>query len=299
MKIISASRRTDIPAFYSEWFMNRIRAGYARWRNPFSGVPYTVSLRQEDISAIVFWSKDYRYLLPHLDELDRQGYRMVFHFTITGLPKPFEPAVPDLPDLLDSARVLAGRYGPEVVLWRYDPIVISSMTSPEYHLSRFRGIADGLDGATRRCHFSYAVFYGKVMRNATRLRAETGIECREIPIEEQLQIAEALADIAADHGIELYSCCGDHLVDGRIQKAHCVDSELLQRLFPERLGSVPRHPTRKQCGCYESTDIGTYNTCAHGCVYCYASVNKETALRMRDRHDPLTDLLGCSPFAAR
>lgn len=224
---------------------------------------------------------------------------MVFHFTITGLPKPFEPHVPDLPDLLRSARILAERYGPEAVLWRYDPIVISDVTSPEYHLSRFREIAEGLEGVTRRCHFSFAVFYGKAVRNTARLRAEMGIECREIQIEEQVKIAGELADIAADHGMGMYSCCGDHLVDGRIRKAHCVDGELLRQIFPDRVGSISLHPTRKQCGCYQSTDIGAYNTCPHGCVYCYANTDKETARRMQEKHDPLTDLLGCAPVKGR
>jgi hypothetical protein len=291
MKIISASRRTDIPAFYAEWFMNRIHAGYVRWQNPFSWVPYTVCLRPEDVSAIVFWSKNYSPLLPHLEELNQRGYGMVFHFTITGLPPLFEPLVPGLDELLESARQLASRYGPEAVLWRYDPIVISNATPSEYHMRRFREIASALEGSTKRCHFSFAVFYSKVVKNTARLQDEAGIECRQIPLDEQLRIATALADIAAEHGIQMYSCCGEHLVDERIMKAHCVDGELLQRLFPDKIGSVLRHPTRKQCGCYESTDIGAYNTCPHGCVYCYANAGKEVALSAHGSHDPASDML--------
>ena len=291
MKIISASRRTDIPAFYAEWFMNRIHAGYVRWQNPFSGVPYTVSLSPEDVSAIVFWSKNYSPLLPHLDELDRLVYGMVFHFTITGLPRLFEPLVPDLDELLESARLLASRYGPDALLWRYDPVVISNTTPPEHHMRRFREIAAGLEGLTKRCFFSFAIFYNKVLKNTARLKDEAGIECTQITINEQLHIAAALGDIAAEHGIEMYSCCGAHLVDGRIMRAHCVDGELLQRLFPDKIGSVPKHPTRKQCGCYESTDIGAYNTCPHGCVYCYANASKEVAKRVHSQHDPMRDTL--------
>lgn len=292
MKIISASRRTDIPAFYAEWFMNRIHAGYVRWQNPFSGVPYTVSLRPEDVSAIVFWSKNYSPLLPHLDELHQLGYGMVFHFTITGLPTVFEPLVPDLDGLLESARQLANRYGPDSLLWRYDPVVITNTMPPEYHMHRFRELAASLEGLTKRCYFSFAIFYNKVLKNTARLQNKAGIECRQIPMAEQLHIASALADTAAEHGIEIYSCCGDHLIDGRIMKAHCVDGELLQRLFPDKIGSVPKHPTRKQCGCYESTDIGAYNTCPHGCVYCYANADKEVAISAHSHHDPASDMLG-------
>jgi len=291
MKIISASRRTDIPAFYSEWFMNRIRAGYVRWQNPFSGVPYQVSLRPEDVSAIVFWSKNYLPLLPYLDELDRLGYRMVFHFTITGLPRPFEPNVPELPDLLESARHLADRCGPEAVLWRYDPVLVSSLTSVQYHLSRFKEIAGGMEGLTRRCHFSFPIFYDKVLRNMGKLSGETGIACYDLPKDDCIELSLQMADIGANHGIEMYSCCGDYLVAGKIKKAHCVDAELLGRLFPDRIGSIPKRPTRKQCGCFESTDIGAYNTCPHACVYCYANANKGVALWVRTHHDPASDML--------
>src|SRR5437763_888748 len=128
MKIISVSRRTDIPAFYSEWFMNRIRDGYVRWVNPFSRLVHRISLPPEDVMAFVLWSKNYSPLLPHLDELDSSGYRMLFHFTINGLPKAFEPRVPDVVDMLECAHALSHRYGPDAILWRYDPVLISSIT---------------------------------------------------------------------------------------------------------------------------------------------------------------------------
>ena len=291
MNIISASRRTDIPAFYAEWFMNRVREGHVRWMNPFSKAVYEVSLRPEDVSAIVFWSKNYLPLLPHLDELDQLGYRMVFHFTITGLPKPFEPRVPDAADMVRCARTLADRYGPDAVLWRYDPVLISSITSPEYHLQRFSELCRMLEGAVAGCYFSFAVFYGKVLRNTEALNAETGIVCYDLPKDDRVETALRMADIAGSHGITMHSCCGDHLVGGPIRKAHCVDADLLDRLFPDRIGLLAERPTREQCGCYESKDIGAYNTCPHGCVYCYANTGKEAAMRSHANHDPLRDVL--------
>ena len=169
MTVISASRRTDIPAFYSEWFMNRIRAGYVRWRNARSGITYTISLRLEDVSAIVFRSKNYLPLLPYLDELDGRGYGTVFHFTITGLPKVFQPKVPDVSVLLECARTLADRYGPEKVLWRCDPVLISSITGADYYRSRFKELAAGMEGITNRCYFCYPIYHKSVLRNTGQL----------------------------------------------------------------------------------------------------------------------------------
>ena len=291
MNIISASRRTDIPAFYSEWFMNRIREGYVRWPNPFSGKVCTVSLRAEDVSAIVFWSKNYLPLLPHLDELDACDYRLLFHFTITGLPRVFEPSVPDVAELVKCAHILSQRYGTDAVLWRYDPVLISSITSRDYHLRRFKELCAGLEGAVKRCYFSFVVFHRKVQRNAEALRKESNIVCHDLPRDDCIEIANALADIAADHGIEMLSCVGDYLVNGKIKKAHCTDAELLHRLYPVKVGFFAELPMRDECGCCECKDIGVYDTCPHGCVYCYANSNKYIASRNCKRHDLQSDML--------
>jgi DNA repair photolyase len=303
MTIISASRRTDIPAFYAEWFMNRVRAGFVRWPNAYGGPPYEVSLRPEDVSAVVFWSKNYMPLMPYLDELDALGWGMCFHFTITGLPSVFEPNVPPADEMLKCARTLATRYGPEAVLWRYDPIVMSSITDADYHIRRFEELASALEGATRRCYFSFTRFYGKVIRNTAELKLRQGIECLDVPRDRALEIALRLADIAAEYGIEMYSCCGEHLVGGIIKKAHCVDGPLLHRLFPDRVGAVAERPSREGCGCYESKDIGAYHTCPHGCVYCYANSNRAAAARMHRHHKPETDMItgssGLGDFRSR
>jgi len=291
MKVISASRRTDIPAFYSEWFMNRIRAGSVRWVNPFSNAMCEVSLRTEDVAAIVFWSKNYLPLLPHLDELDAGDYRMLFQFTITGLPKEFEPRVPEVEELVGCAKTLSSRYGAETVLWRYDPILISSVTSPKYHLSRFKELCGKLEGSVKRCYFSYLVFYGKVLRNIDTLGSQTGIACYDLPRDDRIELANSFADIAAEHGIEMFSCCGDYLLGDKIKKAHCTDAELLSRLYPDKVGPLDEIPTRKECGCCRCTDIGAYDTCAHGCIYCYANSRVQTAQRNYDRHDPKSDMI--------
>jgi len=299
MKVISASRRTDIPAFYSEWFMNRIRAGYVRWVNPFSKAICRVSLRTENVAAIVFWSKNYLPLLPHLDELDAGDYRMVFHFTINGLPRVFEPRVPDAPELLECARMLSNRYGADTILWRYDPVFISSITSPQYHLGRFRKLCAELEGTAKRCYFSFTVFHRKVLRNTDALSDETGIVFYDLPRDDRIELANALADIASEYGIQMLSCCGDYLLSGKIKKAHCTDAELLNRLYPDKVGFPEEIPTREECWCCQCTDIGAYDTCVHGCVYCYANSNRRMALHNHGKQDSRRDMLVGNPPPAR
>ncbi len=127
--------------------MNRIRDGYVRWVNPFSKTVCRVSLRTQNVAAIVFWSKNYLPLLPHLDELDAGDYRMLFHFTINDLPRVFEPRVPEVAELVECARTLSRRYGADTILWRYDPVFITSITSVQYHVERFRKVCAQLDGS--------------------------------------------------------------------------------------------------------------------------------------------------------
>jgi len=291
VRVISASRRTDIPAFYAEWFVNRIREGYARWVNPFSKTVHRVSLRPEDVMAIVFWSKNYAPLLAHLDELDARGYRMILHFTINGLPRVFEPRVPDAADMIECARVLSDRYGAHAVLWRYDPVLISTITDCAYHERRFAGLCAALQGLVNRCYFSFTAFHSKVTRNAAALQRDTGTVMHDLAFSDRIELANTLADIASAHGIEMLSCCGDYLVGGKIRKAHCTDAELLYRLYPDRIGRLAELPLREGCGCCECTDIGAYDTCPHGCVYCYANTMPQAAVRNYERHDSNSDVL--------
>lgn len=294
MKLISASRRTDIPAFYSEWFVNRIREGDAYWVNPFSHTRHRVSLRPEDVMAIVFWSKNYAPLLPHLDELDARGYRMVFHFTINGLPRVFEPNVPEAVEMIECARILSGRYGPDAVLWRYDPVLISDATSPDYHTRRFAELCSAMQGLTRRCYFSFTAFHGKVMRGAADLQRRTGIVVHDLSPTDRVRLVTDLTEIASASEVAMFSCCGDRLVGDRIHKAHCMDAELLYRLYPDRIGRLTDLPLRPECGCCECTDIGAYDTCPHGCVYCYANANPQIAITNHAKHDPRANVLGPS-----
>jgi hypothetical protein len=287
--IVSASRRTDIPAYYGEWFMNRVRAGWAVSRNPFNRKAVRVALAPSAVTGFVFWSKDYRPFLRHLDELDARGYQAVFMFTITGLPRVFEPRVPDTETAVETFRRLSRRYSPQRLLWRYDPIVVTNRTGADYHLRRFEELCRKLEGYTTRCYTSFASLYPKVKRRLRSLR-RAGIEPVILAEPEQAALAARMAEIAARHGIEVYACCNDHLVGGLVKKAHCVDANLLAALAGVGVSAYRPRPTRRECGCYESVDIGMYDTCLYACVYCYANNGSRCAENHR-RHNPESPLL--------
>jgi hypothetical protein len=304
--------------------MNRVRAGDAGYVNPFGGKRHTVSLRTEDVLFIVFWSKNFGPFLENLDALDRMGFNFYFHFTITGLPQLLENNVPPWREAVKTARALAERFSPEHVLWRLDPIVFSSSTPPEVTYETFCNIAESLEGATRRCYFSFVNYYGKVQRNFESLHLKHGITFRadaeeserlskspgaagkafsfDLGREEKIRFAGELAEIAGARGISMHTCCGDYLI-GRggppILKAHCVDADLISALVGGIEIPIKEKPTRKDCGCFESRDIGAYDTCPHGCYYCYANANKEVAEKKFEKLRAAPDSFSLSPGLPR
>jgi hypothetical protein len=287
MHIISASRRTDIPAFYMPWMIKRLRAGEATYPNPFNKQQHTVSLRPDDVHSIVFWSKYYQPFLPHIDELEERSYRFYCHYTITATPRQLEPHVPRWPDAVRVFHQLAARTSPRHVQWRFDPILLTHDLDAAFYIERFRQLADALDGATTRCYFSFATFYGKVER---RLQAQR-IAYTDPLLAEKRAIVAALVDIAAGHNITLHACCQAALLGEGVHQAHCVDGDLLAALFPVRPPITRHTPTRDGCGCVASRDIGMYDTCPYGCVYCYANQNQARALARRQAHDPAHTML--------
>lgn len=280
--IISASRRTDIPAFYMPWFMNRLREGYVTYPNPFSGQIHTISVAPEDVHSIVFWSKNYAPFLPHMGELHSRGYRYYCHFTITGAPRELEPHTPPWQRSVDVFRQLAERSSPRHIQWRFDPIILTDRITTSDIAARFQQIASALAGYTSRCYLSFATLYRKVSK---RLAAHS-ITISDPPLEDKKALLTDLAGIAAVYGITLYACCQDALLGEHIHKAHCVDGDLLAELFPDRPLITEARPTREQCGCVASRDIGVYDTCPLGCIYCYAN---------RDSAAPVTAFRGHTP----
>lgn len=284
--VISASRRTDIPAFYSTWLVNRLKAGTAMVRHPYTKKWYAVSLKAEDVSALVLWSKNYFPLLEKLEAIQKSTHRLFFHFTITG-NHAMEPHVPDYRDAARDFVYLAGKYSPEHLVWRFDPLC---MTGPEdfaLHEERFIRIAELLEGHVHRCFISFTHPYGKVLAN---FRAQGQGRLLDLTNEEKKHYSRHLSGIARTYGIELFACCNDYLLGDGVGKASCIDGPFLSGLFHSPL-DCKAAPSRKECACTKSIDIGAYDTCTHGCLYCYANSGKAKALKAFKEHDPRSSSL--------
>jgi hypothetical protein len=306
-KIISASRRSDIPAFYSRWLLRRLEEGVCDWIHPFTGRVERVSLRPEDCLALILWTRNPAPLLPALGDLDAAGHLTCFQVTLTGYPEVLESHSPGLEASLRRLRDLAERVGPERVTWRYDPIVSSSCTPAAFHLERFAAIARGIQGTVRHVTFSFVDAYGKTRRNFERLSREQGVRFFEPSPDERRNLVLRLRDTATRHGMQLTACCEDDLLEEGVmagveqgvkqgvKKAHCIDGDLIRELRTDVSEPLRRRPTRRQCGCTESVDIGAYDTCIFGCAYCYATQSRGAALTRLREHDPTDTLLWRPP----
>jgi hypothetical protein len=272
--IISASRRTDIPAFYPEWFLRRLNEGFVYVRQPYGGRIFRVSLKSDDISCIVFWSKNVAPLLSGIEAVEKAVPNLFFHFTITGIPKDIERNTPPLANAVNDFIYLSQRYAPENLIWRFDPICITDKLPYEHYEELFSTIAGKLRGHCTTCYISFVQKYKKVLLNFEK---HSDHALAEIDLETQKRYASRLGRIAEMSGIRLHACCNDHLISGMVHKGSCINSESLSRVFDDPSIKSPPGPTRKQCACTTSIDIGAYDTCPHGCLYCYANTNKEKA----------------------
>lgn len=288
--IITASRRTDIPAFYSEWFMNRIRAGYVLVPNPF--YPESVSkipLSPDEVSAIIFCTKNPEPMLKHLPELDRFGYRSIFQVTLTGYPSYIEPRVPETKRVIEIMKRLADKLGPERVIWRFDPVLITSETPEEKIIEKFKGLARELKGSTERVIISFTTFYKKVLGRFGSAEEQRGIKFIDVRNDPECagRISSILAGVSEEYSLAIQSCSSPTDLSGfGISKGSCVDSELLNRIFGLKVKNAKAKSQRKDCGCAESRDLGQYDSCPHGCIYCYAVSTRSAAVANYKRHDP-------------
>ncbi|MGA2507929.1 MAG: DUF1848 domain-containing protein [Chitinispirillaceae bacterium] len=276
--IISASRATDIPAFYGQWFLRRLDAGYVRWINPFSGKPAKpvyVSLREARL--FVFWSKNPRPFFPILEEIDRRGLPCYFHVTINDYEKEgLEQGVPPLAERIETFKQLSGMIGSRRVIWRFDPLIITDTLSPSGLISRIRGIGNELAGHTERLTVSFITLYAKVVRSLNN----AGVRIREWDDAGRAAVLKDIGDCARRWGLSAVSCAEDKDY-GRYGIAHgkCIDDALIAEVFghdgklAEFLrdgGAAKDKGQRPLCRCIISKDIGAYGTCDHRCVYCYA-----------------------------
>lgn len=300
--IISASFRTDIPTFYGPWFMRRVRAGYCKSINPYSAQVYQADLSPEAVDGFVFWTKNVGPFLRYLPELQRRGYPFVVQHTITGNPRELESRVTDYRRTTDYLRRVANHYGPSACVWRYDPILFTSLTPSDWHRRRFGVLARRLEGVTDEVVTSFAQVYQKTRRNVEQAAQEHGFtwaEHEQAALEDRLALLRDLAAIAQAHGMRL-TVCSQHayLIPGASEEGRCIDAARMERATLEQqgrradlLGRIKLKGNREECGCYASKDIGEYDTCPHGCVYCYAVQNRARALRRYKEHDPSCALL--------
>ena len=293
--IISASRRTDIPAFYAAWFMNRVRAGFCTVPNPFNRNQVSrISLAPHDVDVIVFWTRNPRPLLASLDELDARGYRYYFQYTILDNPRQLDARTPPVEAAIETFRTLSARIGSERVIWRYDPIVLSSLTDAEFHQKRYAWIAAQLQGYTTRSVISILDIYRKAERRLHALAAH-GVTIPDQTPEQITGFDELMCNLvetATRCGMEIVSCAEEIDLTGYgVRPGKCIDDELIERIFRLRLELKKDPGQREACGCVLSRDIGMYDSCLFGCQYCYATSSFARAAENHAAHDPLSPSL--------
>ncbi len=281
--ILQTGLRTDIPAFYTPWFLRRLEEGYVLARNPYN--PRQITRYRLDpavVDCIGFCTKNPAPMLPHMDKLSSFGQH--WFVTITPYGPDIEPHVPPKEQVMADFRRLSAILSPQQVTWRYDPILLTDIYTIERHLADFEAMCAQLEGATDTCVISFIDLYEKVKRNFP--------EARAVRREERLLLGRKMAAIAARHGIRLQSCCeGDELAPFGVDCSGCMTIATYERALGCRL-NAPRQPrTSRGCLCHLTADVGAYNTCGHGCRYCYANYNEESVRRAMAQHDPHSPLL--------
>lgn len=284
--IISASRRTDIPSYYSEWFFNRIKEGYVCVRNPMNIHQIgKISLSPDVVDGIVFWTKNPTPMLNRLDEISQYNY--YFQFTVNAYSTDIETNVPPKNDIIiPTFQTLSKQIGKEKVIWRYDPILFNEKYTLQYHLKYFKMIADKLADYTEKCTLSFIDFYKNIQKNMSSLQAISP------SLEQQEEIIGAFSEIAKEHGIYIDTCAEKMNFDKfGVEHAHCIDRERLERIGNYKLNIDKDKNQRDECGCVSSIDIGSYNTCKNGCLYCYANFSQKTVINNHSKHNPYSPLL--------
>jgi len=276
--IINTGQRTDIPAFYAEWFANRLKEGFVCVRNPYNQNQVSrYRLDPSVVDAIGFCTKNPAPMFPYADLL--KDYGQYWFVTITPYGRDIEPNVPDKHRLLDDFRKLSGRICISAVGWRYDPVFISERYTIEYHLRAFAQIASALEDYTKTAVISFIDLYPKVKRNFP--------EVREVTREQRLTLGKAFIEIASAHGMTVKPCAeGDELAAYGADCSGCMRISDYEKAIGKRLNAPKRKGARAACACYLSCDIGAYNTCKHLCRYCYANAEPSEVLAQSRLHDP-------------
>ncbi len=284
--ILSVSRRTDVPNYYFDWFLNRIKEGFLYVRNPMNAHQISkIPLSADMVDCIVFWTKNPANALERLDEL--KGYQYYFQFTLTGYGKDVEPNIPDKKrEIIPTFIKLSERIGKKRVIWRYDPIFISDKYTAEYHLRAFEEIAKSLSGYTDKVVISFVDMYDKTKRNTTDLNI------KNITAGEMKDIAGKMYNIANNYGLVMETCAEQiDLSDIGISHGSCIDKQLIEELIGCEIKVSKDKNQRDECGCVESVEIGSYNTCTNGCKYCYANFSPKSVEDNVRHYNPNSPLL--------
>lgn len=282
--IVSASRRTDVPRWYADWFFKRLDAGYALSQNPMNARQVRrVELSPEAVDCFVFWSKDPAPMLGRLAKL--RGYAYYFQFTLNAYGADVEANIPAWADRVETFRRLAGEAGPERVVWRYDPIVLNETYTEGWHARLFERTARALRGSAGQCMFSFLDRYKKT----ARALGELGV--REPDAQQKAELAARLLETAGAYGLRISACCEPGLEAAGIPEAHCIDAVLIERITGSPCAAKKDANQRPGCGCAQSVDIGMYDTCPGGCAYCYANRGGGAALRNHAAHNAAGETL--------
>jgi DNA repair photolyase len=276
--ILSASRRTDIPAFYSEWFYNRVKEGFVYVRNPMnihqiSNIPINPNI----VDCIVFWTKNPNAMLPRLQEIDSFNY--YFQFTINPYSQTLETFVPKKEIIIDTFKKLSDKIGSNRIIWRYDPILLTDEISLDYHIRYFESIAKRIASYTNKCIVSFIDNYKKTERNMKHTSV------RELTESEIWIISKSIAEISKVYNIEIQTCAEKYnLIKFGIKQGRCIDNVTIEDITGYKIDSKKDKNQRTECGCIESIDIGEYNTCGHNCLYCYANYNQTEVQKKKQNH---------------
>lgn len=267
--IVSASYRSDIPAFHAKWFAQKLAEGEVWVPNPYSGKPYRVGLDRDAATAFVFWSRNIHPFWEVLAGLATDARPFVIQFSLTGYPRALEAQVPALDTALAQARRLRESFGPKALVWRYDPILATDVTPLSWHRNQFARLSAAMAGLTDEVVVSWATLYAKTRRALKAAGTRHGFTWWDPEAEEKRALLAEMAGIAGAHGQRLTLCCQPDLLGTEVAAARCIDPERLSTVAGRVVAAKPKGH-RPGCACAESRDVGAYDSCRHGCVYCYA-----------------------------
>lgn len=284
--ILNTGSRTDIPAYYGKWFYNRVREGYVLVRNPYFPAQVTkYLLRPEVVDVMVFCTKNPEPMMNN-DEFKNliSTFDIFWFVTITPYGKDIEPFVPPKEQAIQSFQTLSALVGKQRISWRYDPVFITDKYSVKEHIKQFRAMAGALADDTSQCVVSFIDLYEKTKKNFRGIRSVTA--------EEQEQLITAFAEIAGKFGMQIHLCCENvRLVQSNVDADGCMSKTVLENALGCKLEVPHKQAARKECDCLLGADIGAYNTCGHGCLYCYANYDMATVAANRMNHNPSSPFL--------